>query len=135
VRWHRPAFRFVDHGHVAPSELAAIYNRCAAGLVLSLTNLSLLPAELLATGCIPVMNEGENTRASFDNPHARFAAPRPDALAAALGTAVEQATAPDGPATLAAAAASVEGRSWQLVSDQIEAGLRRGLKLAGIAPA
>ncbi len=77
-------FAFTDHGHLPVDELAALYNRCRAGLVLSLTNLSLLPAELLAAGCIPVMNDGENTRASCDSELARFAQPEPLALAREL---------------------------------------------------
>ena len=36
------------------TELNEIYNQCAVGLVLSLTNMSLLPLELLASGVIPV---------------------------------------------------------------------------------
>ena len=88
ISWHNPTFRYVNHGSLSAPELAAVYNRCSAGLVLSLTNLSLLPSELLASGCVPVMNDAENTRASFDNPHARFVAPRPDALADALTAVV-----------------------------------------------
>src|SRR5262249_16339995 len=37
-------------------ELSDIYNKCAAGLVISLTNMSLLPLELLSAGVIPVLN-------------------------------------------------------------------------------
>ena len=123
-------FAFTDHGHLPAEELAALYNRCQAGLVLSLTNLSLLPAELLAAGCIPVMNDGENTRASCDNPFARFSRPEPRALAAELGAVVEAA---DPRALRTAAAASVGSLSWDLVADQIEGGIRRGLRLGAAA--
>ncbi|MGZ4758683.1 MAG: rhamnosyltransferase WsaF family glycosyltransferase [Acidimicrobiales bacterium] len=125
-------FAFTDHGHLPVDQLAALYNRCRAGLVLSLTNLSLLPAELLATGCVPVMNDGENTRASCDSPLARYARPEPRALAAELGRVVDHH---DHAALSAAAAASVGPKSWELVADQIEAGLRRGLKRAEESPA
>jgi hypothetical protein len=37
LHWHRPTFAFVSHGHIPGPELAALYNRCVAGLVLSLT--------------------------------------------------------------------------------------------------
>lgn len=40
--------------------LPEIYNSCELGLVLSLTNCSLLPTELLACGCVPVINSGDN---------------------------------------------------------------------------
>ena len=102
-------FAFTNHGHLPADELAALYNRCRAGLVLSLTNLSLLPAELLAAGCIPVMNDGENTRASCDSPCARFARPEPRALADELGAVVEH---DDDRALEPAAAASVGPQSW-----------------------
>ena len=78
------------------------------------------------------MNDGENTRASCDSPYARFASPRPDALAAELESAIE---AGDGPERRKAAAASVGAQSWELVADQVEQGLRRGLRLAAGGPA
>jgi hypothetical protein len=121
----RAPFPFVDHGHLDARDLAAVYRRCHAGLVLSLTNLSLLPAELLATGCIPVMNDADHTRASFDNPFAVFSGARPDQLADALSRVVEHPL--DG-ASRAVAAASVAGRSWDLVADQIEAAFRSGVR-------
>jgi glycosyltransferase involved in cell wall biosynthesis len=119
-----PGFAFVNHGRCTPDELAGIYRRCAAGLVLSLTNLSLLPAELLATGCIPVMNDGENVRASFDNPWARFAPPRPDALADALVGVVDERLEPG---ARQQAAASVGPLGWPLVADRLELAIERGL--------
>ena len=130
IRWHRPTFRYVNHGTLSPPELAAVYNRCSAGLVLSLTNLSLLPAELLASGCVPVMNDGENTRASFDNPYARFVPPNPEGLARSLTEIVRD---PDPAASRAGGAASVGPRSWDLVGDQLEQGIRRGLRLAAMS--
>lgn len=55
-------FPYVNRGIVSPAELAEIYHESVACLVLSLTNASLLPLELLAAGCVPVMNDGENNR-------------------------------------------------------------------------
>ena len=120
-------FAFTDHGHLPAEQLADLYNRCRAGLILSLTNLSLLPAELLAAGCVPVMNDGENTRASCDSPVASFARPEPQTLADAIGRVFHH----DDPEALSrAASASIRAQSWDLVADQVEAGIRRGLKLA-----
>jgi len=42
------------------SDLPEVYSSCQLGLVLSLTNCSLLPTELLACGCVPVINKGDN---------------------------------------------------------------------------
>ncbi|MFM8905159.1 MAG: hypothetical protein ACKOIB_07950, partial [Verrucomicrobiota bacterium] len=49
-------------------ELPAFYNEMAAGLVLSMTKCSLLPLELLACGCVPVVNDAPNNRLVVDNP-------------------------------------------------------------------
>lgn len=56
-------FPFVDHGHVMPDELNDIYNECYAGLSLSFTNVSLVALEMLAAGCIPVVNDTVEVRA------------------------------------------------------------------------
>lgn len=55
-------FPYENRGIVSPVELSSIYHDSQACLVLSLTNASLLPLELLAAGCVPVMNDGENNR-------------------------------------------------------------------------
>lgn len=53
-------FPYVNRGILSHEDVAQLYKESAACLVLSLTNVSLLPFELLAAGCIPVMNEGDN---------------------------------------------------------------------------
>ena len=55
-------FPYENRGIISPAELSSIYHDSQACLVLSLTNASLLPLELLAAGCVPVMNDGENNR-------------------------------------------------------------------------
>lgn len=55
-------FPFTDRGILTKEELATIYHESVACLVLSLTNVSLLPLELLVAGCVPVMNDGDNNR-------------------------------------------------------------------------
>lgn len=71
-------------------ELNDLYNKCAAGLVLSLTNMSLLPLELLGSGTIPVVNDGENNRLVSNNPYIAYTAPNPAALARELSKVVER---------------------------------------------
>ena len=53
-------FNHFNPGVVALSELSHLYSQCDVALVLSFTNLSLLPLELLASGCPVVSNSGEN---------------------------------------------------------------------------
>ncbi len=53
-------FPYVDHGILSPSELSQLYSKCEISVVLSLTNLSLLPYEIMASGSVVLINEGEN---------------------------------------------------------------------------
>ncbi len=55
-------FEFTNRGILNKEQLAEVYHESVACLVLSLTNVSLLPLELLVAGCVPVMNDGDNNR-------------------------------------------------------------------------
>lgn len=77
-------------GILSPAELNDLYNRCAASLVMSLTNMSLLPLELLSSGCIPVVNDGENNRLVSDNPFIAYTPNNPQSLAAKLSEVVSK---------------------------------------------
>ena len=76
--------------HVSPGELNAIYNRCATGLALSFTNISLIAYELLAAGVLPVVNDWRGSRADLDNPFVEWARPTPVAVADALERALDR---------------------------------------------
>jgi glycosyltransferase involved in cell wall biosynthesis len=114
--WQLP-FPFVDHGVMPLDELNDLYNRCAAGLVLSLTNFSLLPLELMAAGCIPVLNDGPNNRLVSNNPYLVYARPTPRGLAEALASVVGQ---PDLPEKARMASQSAAGLSWDESCKQLE---------------
>lgn len=103
-------FEYVDHGVLSVDDLSRLYDRCSVALVLSLTNMSLLPLELLASGVIPVVNRGENNDKVVSNEFIRYADPSPHALAAALA---EEMTRPDRADRARAAAASVADMSWE----------------------
>jgi O-antigen biosynthesis protein len=120
-------FQFIDHGRVAPDELNDIYNRCYAGLSLSLTNVSLVPHEMLAAGCIPVVNEAVHNRIVLDNPFVRYAPPYPEALASELEQLV---TTRDFDSLSLAAAASVRSASWDDAGATVEAIFRRALEVS-----
>jgi glycosyltransferase involved in cell wall biosynthesis len=104
-------FAAVAHGRTTPDELNRLYNRCIGGLVLSATNVSLVPHEMLAAGCIPVLNDAEHNRIVLDNEMVRYAPASPFELANALS---ELVTRPEHERARAAAAAaeSVQGASW-----------------------
>jgi beta-1,2-rhamnosyltransferase WsaF-like protein len=117
----RLPFRAVDHGFLKPAQLDALYNRCFAGLALSATNVSLVPHEMMACGCIPVVNDAEHTRMVLDNDHVSYASPTPFELANALSAIVEQSS----PETIEAAARSVSGASWADAGAKLERIIRR----------
>lgn len=117
-------FEFIDHGLVTPKQLNAIYNRCFAGLSLSMSNVSLVPHEMLAAGCIPVVNEAEHNRMVLDNPHVQYASPTPHALAAALGEVVSR---PRFQEVARNASSSVRLASWDDAGRQVEQALLRRL--------
>lgn len=104
-------FPVTDHGLCTPEELNALYNRCIAGLVLSATNVSLVPHEMLAGGCIPVVNDAEHNRVVLDNSEVAYAPGTPfelaDKLASLFGRPERERCA-----AVEAAAQSVAGASW-----------------------
>lgn len=90
-------------------DLPSLYNKCSAALVMSLTNMSLLPLELLACGVIPVVNDGENNRLVSDNEFIEYVPNSPLSLANKLSEVI-------GRDNLSAysqkASQSVAGQSW-----------------------
>lgn len=130
----RLSFPFQDHGHVTPDQLNGIYNRCYAGLSLSFTNVSLVALEMLAAGCIPVVNESAHIRTDVDNSFVKYAAPHPHALASALEEVVRT---PNFDVLSRTAAASVKGGScsWSDAGAQVDAIFRRVLAEAQTAAA
>ena len=53
-------FRYKDMGILAIEELSQVYSQSDMCLVLSMTNLSLLPMEVMASGSVVVSNQGAN---------------------------------------------------------------------------
>ncbi|HTR73908.1 MAG TPA: hypothetical protein VMH33_01450 [Solirubrobacterales bacterium] len=115
----RLPFATVDHGLMTPAELGELYRGCVAGLVLSATNVSLVPYEMLAAGCVPVVNEAEHNRAVLANCQVAYTRPTPFDIAATLSRLV---AAPGERREAAATAAiySVASTSWVLSGHQVE---------------
>jgi glycosyltransferase involved in cell wall biosynthesis len=107
----RLPFAATNHGLRTPAQLNELYNRSIAGLVLSATNVSLVPHEMLAAGCIPVVNDAERNRMVLANDHVAYAPATPFELAAKLCELVERPIA-ERRAAAEAAAASVQATSW-----------------------
>jgi O-antigen biosynthesis protein len=123
-RMGRLPFRCHDHGRVSPEQLNHIYNQCFAGLSLSLTNVSLVPHEMLAAGCIPVVNDAEHNRMVLDNPFIRYAEAYPQALANEMAALVQHS---DFASLSQAAAASVRGSSWDDAGAAVDTAFRKAL--------
>jgi glycosyltransferase involved in cell wall biosynthesis len=121
-------FEYVDHGKVTPSELNAIYNQCYAGLSLSMTNVSLVPHEMLAAGCIPVVNDAPQNRIVLDNQYVRYAAPNPHALASELESVIKLV---DFETRSMEASKSVHATDWDHAGAKVDMILRHTLCAGG----
>jgi len=124
----RLPFPAVVAGILKPSELAALYRCCTVALVLSHTNVSLLPLELMACGCPVVSNTGPNVEWLLKEDTTQLAAPTPQALADALLLMVED----DHLRARKAAAGRVfaEGTDWTGSIRTIESELYRALNMS-----
>lgn len=124
VSGYKLPFKYENRGNMRLDELNNIYNECAAALVLSLTNMSLLPLELLSSGVIPIVNTGENNSLVSDNPYLHYVEPTPQTLANALSETVRRK---DLPAYAQKASDSVQSLTWQTACGKMEAILKREL--------
>lgn len=102
-------------GIIDIAKLHKLYNKCAVGLVMSLTNMSLLPLEMLACGVIPVVNDGENNRLVSSNPFITYSDNNPMALANHMSNLIQR----DDLCDLASQASkSVEESDWGKSGDR-----------------
>jgi glycosyltransferase involved in cell wall biosynthesis len=121
-------FRALVPGILTPLELAALYRSCTVALVLSHTNLSLLPLELMACGCPVVSNTGPNVEWLLKEDATQLAAPTPHALADALALML---TDDQLRARKAAAGRSLAERTdWTASIRTIESELYRALNIS-----
>jgi glycosyltransferase involved in cell wall biosynthesis len=117
-------FRHTNLRGLGLRELNTVYNRCAVGLVLSFTNMSLLPLELLAAGVIPVVNDGPNNRMVSDNPYIEFAAAVPKALADRMLGLLQR---DDLSARAIAGAKSTRNAGWDVARQQFIVGFEEAV--------
>jgi O-antigen biosynthesis protein len=82
-------FNHVAVGSLSLSELPDLYSQCNAALVLSFSNLSLLPLELMACGVPVVSNRAPCTTWLLNDENAKLAEPNPQALALAICDVLE----------------------------------------------
>ncbi len=118
-------FKYENLKGLKIDELNEVYNRCAAGLVISLTNMSLLPLELLSAGVIPVVNSGDNNTMVSSNTFIEFAAASPHALAKRMIEIVDRQDAAE---YAARASASVEDFGWDASGKQFVSILEEAMR-------
>ena len=121
----KPAFPCRVHRTLRPAELNDLYRRARAGLVLSYTNVSLVPFELLAAGVVPVMIDLELCRSEVDGRFAVWAAPAAEAMAEALAAGFDLQRAAGAEAVAASAAAHDWAQSGASFVGAIEAACSR----------
>jgi len=82
-------FAFKDHGSLTLEETAKLYQGCDIGLCFSITNLSFLPLELMASGCLAITNRGPTVEWLLkDNFNCLLADPLPSSLAEKFDLAI-----------------------------------------------
>lgn len=86
-------FPFLNMGVVPAENLSWLYKQCDVALVLSFTNLSLLPLDILGAGLPLVSNDGDNVRWMLDDEICRLVEPDPDAIADAIGGLLDDPSA------------------------------------------
>ncbi len=83
-------FPYTNRGIISIEELNELYNECVAALALSFTSISLLPVEMMAAGCQPVVNGTLYTKMVGYADGLVYAEPTPQALADALNEVVSR---------------------------------------------
>lgn len=112
-------FPFRHLGIADGATLARAYNEATAGMVLSLTNHSLVAQEMLAC-CLPAVElDRPSTRAAFADSGAELAAADPGALADALERLLD-----DGALRGQRGVEWATSRTWERAAEQVEQGLR-----------
>jgi O-antigen biosynthesis protein len=124
----RIPFRAVLPGVLLPTELAELYRSCNVALVLSHTNVSMLPLELMACGCAVVSNRGPNVEWLLTDETTQLASSTPESLAEAVLTLLDNEELRA--RKVAAGLAFAEQTDWISEARAVEAGFYQGLKIA-----
>lgn len=115
-------FAHLNCGTLALDDLPDLYSQCDVALVLSLTNLSLLPLELMACGCAVVSNRGSNVEWLLNDNIASLAESTPEALADAICALLQNDAGRR--AMIARAEAFARSQTWDQVAEDFDAALQ-----------
>lgn len=124
----RTSFAYEHCDVLSGPQLAALYNEATVGLCLSLTNFSLMPKEMLACGLPCVELAGVSAESIFGADGGPLALAPLDPVR--LAEAIEQLL--DDPAAWGrrsrAGIEFVASHTWDVATDEVEAGLRHALR-------
>lgn len=123
--WLDVPFKTILPGVLPPARLGALYRSCTAALILSHTNLSLVPLESMACGCAVVSNSGPNTEWMLNESNSRLANADPDSLSEALIHILQNDDERD--RLVASALAFAEATDWRREIRTIESALMAGV--------
>jgi glycosyltransferase involved in cell wall biosynthesis len=125
-----PGFPHLALGVLEPDDLAHAYASAAVGLVLSLTNPSLIPTEMMACGLPVVDVESDSMRATFGTGGAvELAAADPLSLCAAIERLLDDLSLRAERSR--AGTELVAGRTWARAAERVEQGLREAAAADG----
>ena len=119
---YRIPFPHLACGTVALDDLPDLYSQCDVALVLSLTNASLLPLELMACGCTVVSNRGANVEWLLNEDIATLADASPEALADAVCALLADDNRRNELSLRAESFARAQ--TWDMVAKEFESALR-----------
>ena len=119
-------------GVLNANDLANLYRQCAVGLVLSGTNYSLVPNEMMACGLPVVDIDAEHTRISYQPETAVLAEATPVGLASALSRLLNDASFRE--VTAKAGLTAIKELTWDSSNKLIEAFIRESLPSATSTP-
>lgn len=115
-------FRHVSLGSIDVADLPELYSSCDAALVLSSTNLSLLPLEVTSCGCPVVMNRGPHADWLLTEGEAYYCDLTVEGISKAVGEVLADPV--EAKRRVQAAAARTRSLSWETEADKIASFLR-----------
>lgn len=122
-------FSHLACGTLGLDALPDLYSQCDVALVMSLTNASLLPLELMACGCTVVSNRGANVEWLLNDDVAQLADATPEAMTDAICTLLQDDTRRQ--ALSARGEALARAQTWESVARDFEAGLQQARAQGG----
>jgi glycosyltransferase involved in cell wall biosynthesis/GT2 family glycosyltransferase len=123
----KTSFPYENLGVLTPAQLGVLYNEATVGLCLSLTNFSLMPKEMLACGlpCVELAGVSAESIFGADGP-LELAPLEPAALASALERLLDDRETWDRRSKQGIE--FVASHTWEVATDEVEAGIRHALR-------